>query len=60
MKTSTIIILIVVGLLIFALGCAIGEGIAMTVSMLGAIIMLAGLLPIIDKEAFAEIAKKKE
>ena len=60
MKTSTIIILIVVGLIIFALGCANGEGIAMAVSLLGAIIMLAGFLPIIDKEAFAEIAKKKE
>lgn len=60
MKTRTKIILIVVGLLIFIVGCSIGEGLAMAISLLGAIIMMAGLLPIIDKEAFAEIAKKKE
>ena len=60
MKTFTKIVLIVVGLLLFTLGCLIGKGIAMAISLLGAIIMLAGLLPIIDKEAFADLAKNEE
>lgn len=53
MKTFWKLFFIFVGLLIFAGGCDLGGGVAMLVQFFGAIVMMVGLLPIIDKEVFS-------
>lgn len=53
MKTSWKFCFIILGLLIFAGGCGLSGGVAMFVQFFGAIVMMVGLLPIIDKELFS-------
>jgi len=60
MKTFWKIFWIVLGLLIFLGGCGIGGGMgAFMVELFGAMIMMIGLLPIIDKELLGELKGKE-
>ena len=52
MKTFWKIFFIAMGILIFLGGCALDRG-AMIIQFFGAIILMVGLLPMIDKETFA-------
>ena len=60
MKTFWKIFFIVLGLIIFAGGCALDGTIAFLIQFFGAIIMMVGLLPIIDKESFASLKKNNK
>ena len=60
MKTFWKIFFIVLGLIIFAGGCASDGTIAFLIQFFGAIIMMVGLLPIIDKESFASLKKNNK
>ena len=60
MKTFWKIFFIVLGLIIFLGGCSIGGGMGATiVEFLGAMVLMVGLLPYIDKEFFTIIIDKQ-
>ena len=49
MKSLKSVLLIIIGILLFTLGCALGgNGGAMFLSMIGGFIILLGLLPLIE------------
>ena len=56
MKTYKKVLWIIGGLVIFAGGCCVeNNGVAMIVSLMGACVMMVGLLPIIDKQLNNEL-----